>query len=455
MKTAAALLALAALVISIRAADAQDACLSGTSYLTDQRALVALVAATEVACPCASYTGGTGLGRAAFQKCAKGVLADAVDASALRAECEKTAKLRNKATTCGSPKVACGRVDDDASTPQTCRLKPAARCHDTARFEQNPCADETRCADVVDWTAGTCVDPRENGAYAAGARVITFTKPSVADPTQTRTLDTVIWYPAPAGSTPVNSGYNAVLNAPLDLSGGPYPLLLFSHGSCGYPLQSVFMTGLLASHGFIVVAPPHPGNTINEFPACGSPAAQVASAAERPQDMEYVLDQMLAANADSGSPFFGSIDPDRLGMSGHSFGGLTTFLTVGIDSRFKVAMPLAAATPVGGMLTIPSLAMFGSVDTYVNLPNIQTAYAASQSPKYLVEIKDAGHFAFSGLCFASPDCNFPTTLSQAEAHELVLRWVLPFLEVYLAGDTSFAPFLLEPAPPSVDFSAAP
>jgi predicted dienelactone hydrolase len=446
---------LLALLALARTSSAQDACLAGASYLTDQRALVALATATEAACPCASYTGGPGLGRAAFQRCAKGVLADAIDTSALRAECERTAKLRNRFTTCGTTKVTCGRVDADAPTPHTCRVKPATRCNDTTRFEQNPCAEETRCADVVEWTAGTCVDPRQNGAFAAGVRTITFTKPSVVDPLVTRMLATSIWYPAPPGSSPISGGHNAVIDAPLDLSGGPYPLLLFSHGSCGYPLQSAFMTGLLASHGFIVVAPPHPGNTINEFPSCGSPAAQVNSAAERPQDMVYVLDQMLLANADAGSPFFGAIDPDRIGMSGHSFGGLTTFLTVGIDSRLKVAMPMAAATPASGMFTIPSLSLLGQVDSRVNNTNVRNAYAASQSPKYLVEIKHAGHYAFSNLCFAGPDCNPPVTLSQVEAHDVVVRWVLPFLKVHLAGDTSFAPFLLEPEPPSVVLEAAP
>ena len=78
-------------------------------------------------------------------------------------------------------------------------------------------------------------------------------------------------------SGPITSTFGAVVGAPLDPSGGPYPVVLFSHGSCGYPAQSLFLTPLLASRGFIVVAPPHPGNTIFELSTCGTPAAQAAA----------------------------------------------------------------------------------------------------------------------------------------------------------------------------------
>ncbi len=38
-------------------------------------------------------------------------------------------------------------------------------------------------------------------------------------------------------------------------------------------------------------------------------------------------------------------------------------------------------------------------------------------------------------------------MTQAESNTAVLRWVLPFLEVYLAADPSYAPFLVGPPPP--------
>jgi predicted dienelactone hydrolase len=268
-------------------------------------------------------------------------------------------------------------------------------------------------------------------------------------------LQTTVWYPASAGSGPIDPGTGGVLDAPLDPSGGPYPLLVFSHGSCGFPNQSTFLTARLATYGFIVVAPPHPGNTLLEFPSCGTAAAQLTSFIERPHDVVFALDTMLAANDDVSSPFHGAIDPARLGMSGHSFGGLTTYLAVGIEPRFKVALPMAPAVIGTPILTIPSMNMFGDIDSLVNLPAIRTAYANAHAPKFLVEIADTGHYAFSNGCFPSPDCAPPATLTQDEAHERVLRYALPFLEVYLAGDERFRPFLASPAGPGYALQAQP
>jgi dienelactone hydrolase len=276
-------------------------------------------------------------------------------------------------------------------------------------------------------------------------RTITFTKQSVVSPSTPRPLDTVIWYPTNPGAGPLDGTYGAVVDAPL-AAGGPYPILLFSHGSCGFPLQSIFLTAQLASQGFVVVAPPHPGNTINEFPNCGTPGAQVASFQERPQDVIFVLDQMLAENGNAASPFFGALDPDRVAMSGHSFGGLTTYLVQRIEPRVKVAIPMAAAVVGPQAMSVPSLSMLGELDTRVSNDAIRTVYGASSTPRHLVEILDAGHYAFSGRCFPSSDCNPPVTLTQDEAHGHVLRWVRPFLETYLNGDASFSAFFLRPLP---------
>jgi dienelactone hydrolase len=231
---------------------------------------------------------------------------------------------------------------------------------------------------------------------------------------------------------------------------------MFSHGSCGYPLQSTFLLPLIASRGYVVVAPPHPGNTIFEFPSCGTPQVQLSSAVERPQDVIFALDQMLAASADPASPFSGALDASRIGMSGHSFGGFTTFLVVAQDARFKVAIPMAPATPVmHASLAVPSLMMLGTIDGVINLTTARQAYADSLSPKYKVEIEHAGHYAFSNGCFPSADCNPPTTLTQDEAHAPVLRWVIPFLERYLKGDDRFAAFFDEPVPAGVEYDAEP
>jgi hypothetical protein len=101
------------------------------------------------------------------------------------------------------------------------------------------------------------------------------------------------------------------------------------------------------------------------------------------------------------------------------------------------------------MLTIPSLTMISELDTYVNNDQVRGQYAIAASPKWLVEIAHAGHFAYSNACFPSPDCQPPATLTQEEANTTVVRWVVPFLEWYLKGDARFAAFFATPQPVGV------
>jgi predicted dienelactone hydrolase len=432
-------------------ARAQDACLNGDSTLDDQRAIAALRDNLDTVCPCA-----TAKSRGLYKHCAKNVIGSVAAAGGLRDECETTMKRLVKGATCGTTRAPCGKVRPSASVPVSCKVKRAAACTDRPSFDQTSCDDQDFCADVVDWTAGTCSDVRARGPFEAGVRTITMTKQSVVDPSQQRILDVVVWYPTTAGAGPIDGATQGVVDAPVDLSGGPYPVLLFSHGSCGYPLQSTFLLPLIASRGFVVIAPPHPGNTLFEFPSCGSPQVQVQSAQERPQDVLFALDQMLAANADPSSPFAGALDPTRIGMSGHSFGGFTTFFVANADPRIKIAVAMAPATPgTNASFHVPSLMMLGSIDGVINLNTARQAYAKSDAPKYHVEIQHAGHYAFSNLCFPSPDCNPPTTLDQDEAHLQVLRYVIPFVEWKLAGDERFAAFFDQPLPPGSTFEAVP
>jgi predicted dienelactone hydrolase len=439
--------ALLVIALAAPAAAAPSTCLQEPFALEDQRALATLRTTTEQICPCAAYTS-----RGLYQRCARAVLDQALADGELRADCRKTAKRINKGATCGSDKVACGRVRvSDASFG--CKVNGAAACADTGRYAETACTAMTHCADVVDWTAGTCFDPRAFGPYAPGHRRIQYVKDSVVSPGTPRVLDTDIWYPAPPGSAPISATSGGVDNAALDPSGGPYPLVLFSHGSCGTPLQSKFLTPLLASWGYVVVAPPHPGNTIFDFPNCNTTAALGAAFAERPQDMVFVLDQVLAADLDPASPLFGAVDESRIAMTGHSFGGLTTYLVTSIEPRIDVAIPMAPAAFTTSSLPVPSLTMLGVVDTVISNPNARTAYANSTSPKMLVEIEHTGHYAFSDICLQTSNCNPPITLTNAEANDAVLRWVLPFLKVHLSGEADWSPLLQPPAQPGFVYAA--
>ena len=78
--------------------------------------------------------------------------------------------------------------------------------------------------------------------------------------------------------------------------GGPYPLALYSHGSSGQRFVASGNAELLASHGFVVAAPDHTGNTaFDAFLNTTAPQDQLA--VDRPTDAEFVITELLAQSA--------------------------------------------------------------------------------------------------------------------------------------------------------------
>lgn len=115
---------------------------------------------------------------------------------------------------------------------------------------------------------------------------------------------------------------------------GPFPLIVHSHGLGGSREGSTFILEAVARAGFVVVALQHPGSDTSIVGGIlrGRPeqsmAAMPADAAEnRFRDLPFALDQLAAANA--AGPLKGKLDLTRIGMSGHSFGALSTLVALG------------------------------------------------------------------------------------------------------------------------------
>ena len=265
-----------------------------------------------------------------------------------------------------------------------------------------------------------------------------------------------------AGSAPADQELWRHRDAPLAAEAQHLPLLMFSHGSCGYAERSIFLTALMASYGFIVASPPHPGNTIADLltlPGCGSDEAQADSFLNREADIRFVIDTLLQLNADPASFLHGAIDPIRIGMSGHSFGAHTTLRVCADDARVIAGLALAPAVFMIEEqiphIAIPMMIQDGLDDTTTEFgPNAQAAYDLLHAPRYLVAIEDTGHYAFSDKCFpGNSDCG-PGKLTQTQAHLYVQRYAVPFLLQRVGGDHQFDAFL-DPAsmPPGVMVTA--
>jgi predicted dienelactone hydrolase len=233
---------------------------------------------------------------------------------------------------------------------------------------------------------------------------------------------------------------------------GPYPLVLFSHGNNGIRIQSFFFGAHLASHGYIVVSPDHHGNTFPDTLA-GILDAQVVT--NRPLDMRFVIDTFLEFNASPAGFFSGAIDADKIGMSGHSFGGYTTFALGNgdfADPRVKALLPQAPAAVFDNAffagITAPTLIIGGSIDeTTPAAENQQRPFNALPSGARVVayaNLTDGGHFTFSDFCEVprellsflggfSEACE-PRHIPWRHAHDLTNYLALNFFDATLRND---------------------
>jgi len=322
---------------------------------------------------------------------------------------------------------------------------------------------------------GTAPRPEAPGPFAVGR----FTVFEV-DEGRERTLPVDVWYPVdPEDAAGPASAYDLLFTqlvserafaSPEASLEGPFPLVVFSHGNNGIRFQSYFLCEQLASHGFVVAAPDHVGNTAVDLLIPGPPF----TITDRPLDVSFVISRMLARSLDPADPLHGRVDPTRIGVAGHSFGGFTTlavaagFGGVPADPRVSAIVPISPVSTIlseaelAGIL-LPTLIVGGTSDTTTPVdPQSAWAYQhVSGRPLYRLDVLEAGHNSFTDICAigeALIDAGLPPSLlgfllgnleegcspelvDVAEAHRLTNRYVVSFMQAILAGDSSYLPFL--------------
>lgn len=288
---------------------------------------------------------------------------------------------------------------------------------------------------VVPVAALAVPDPTRRGRHAVGLTQETFVTTSVTTGVS-RVLETFVHYPAVPGSgRPVGHG----VSMDATVARGRFPLVVFSHSSCGSPFGSTFLATALASRGFVVAAPAHPQSTqADGFLVCS--AYLTDSGRNRPADVSGVIDALLAEARLPHTRFTHRLNPRRIGVAGHSLGGLTALVVATRDPRVRAALALAPVrlrdeSPIG----IPTMIQGAELDPL--LPQATRDYGLLRGPRFFVELFRTGHSAFADDCdprIAPPSCA-PIGLGQAAANRLVLRWAGPFLLRYVAGDRRWAP----------------
>jgi predicted dienelactone hydrolase len=141
---------------------------------------------------------------------------------------------------------------------------------------------------------------------------------------------------APAYGEWRDAARNRVVPYKLYLPAGdaPAPVVIFSHGLGGSREAGAYLLEHLAANGFAAVAIQHAGS--DEALTRGGffsilrvrrSISDPANAVARFGDVAFAIDQLERENAEG--PYAGRFDLSRLGLSGHSYGALTTLVALG------------------------------------------------------------------------------------------------------------------------------
>jgi predicted dienelactone hydrolase len=188
-------------------------------------------------------------------------------------------------------------------------------------------------------------------------------------------------------------------------------LLIFSHGYSAHRRQSTHFCTHVASHGYVVAAPDHVGNTVIDVVLrelaegrrgrAEALAGVEQSIADRPRDVALVIDRV----AD-----FVQVDRARIGLAGHSFGGWTCLASAGALAAVRAVVafapsggraptypgrnPMAEALDLAWGRDIATLVLAAERDTLLPLEGVRELFARIRDPKRMIVLEAADHLHF-------------------------------------------------------------
>lgn len=252
------------------------------------------------------------------------------------------------------------------------------------------------------------------------------------------------------------------------------PVVLFSHGLGGNRAGGAYLGEHWAARGYVTVILQHPGSDDSVWkdqPVAQRMAAMREAASGknfllRVKDVPAVLDGLRAWNDDERHPVFGRLDLTRVGMSGHSFGAVTTqavsgqSLPVGgsplTDPRIKAAIAFSPSRPrrgdagiAFGAVKIPWMLMTGTRDVAVigdaDVPSRLAVFPAlPPGNKYELVLNDAEHSAFTDRALPGDKIH-----RNPNHHRAILALSTAFWDAHLRMDGAALEWLRGDGPRSV------
>jgi predicted dienelactone hydrolase len=217
-----------------------------------------------------------------------------------------------------------------------------------------------------------------------------------------KTYDLTKWLWNDASKIPTTSNRIAECDCypdlPIDTAHGPYPGVIFIHGTGSFRAANTSTMSHWASRGFVVVAADHWGLYLSDFIGCPGRPASVAQ--DLPRDVDALIQGMTAKSG--GFAFLGSsIDMTRIGIGGHSQGGQAAG-SMGNKTNVQVVLPFAqlgSAAVTMSSSTKSALFLCGKDDSVTTFSASQSGYSATRTAKKrLVGITAGNHMDVTDLC---------------------------------------------------------
>ncbi|MEY3361932.1 MAG: hypothetical protein RL531_1651 [Actinomycetota bacterium] len=171
-----------------------------------------------------------------------------------------------------------------------------------------------------------------------------------------RLLPVECWYPIDASDPAAPTVYELLPGTGFVSAGafdappapGRSPLVLFSHGRTGTRIAYTLLCEALAARGCVVISADHPGDTLIDF-ALELAVDDATNERQRVADARLLLDAALGGAEGIPAEVRAAIDPDRVAVAGHSYGGYTALgLAAGAfdepDGRVRAVVGLQAYT---------------------------------------------------------------------------------------------------------------